>query len=291
MSIAYLLQGGTLIDGTGAEPRPNDDLLVCEGHIAGMGEIARRKATKHQDAIVIDCTGHTIMPGLVDGHVHLTFDEAASTNEFLYQRRQSFGAIVAAWNAQKLLRAGVTSCLDADSLWSTGVAVRDAIEAGVAEGPRLVAGGEALIPYPDPLGSDVFGPSRAPAHHRAVRGRDEMITEIRRMAANGVNWIKILASAPIPGQPGEQPVDVRRAADGLRHGPSARTAGRGALPAPDGHQRCRASRRRRHRPRLVHGRARARGGARSATGDHADVHVPRELRRLRRSRGCAGAAR
>jgi imidazolonepropionase-like amidohydrolase len=202
----YILRGGTLIDGTGAAPRPDSSVFICEGRIEGLHGIAERKAEHHPDTVAIDCTGHTVMPGLVDGHVHLTFDEAASGDDMYFHRQEPYLAIAAAWNVQKLLRAGVTSCLEPDSLWGLGASVRAAVEAGMAEGPRMVVGGQALVPFPDPIGNDVFGASRAPAHHRAVRGHDDIVAEIRRAIINGADWIKLIATAPLPGKSHEQPL-------------------------------------------------------------------------------------
>ena len=54
-------------------------------------------------------------------------------------------ALVAAFNVQKLLLAGVTGFLDADCLWNLGPALRDAIEAGIVDGPRMTSGMNALL--------------------------------------------------------------------------------------------------------------------------------------------------
>ncbi len=68
--------------------------------------------------------------------------------------------MLSAYNARKVLRAGVTSVLDADCLWNIGCELRDAIEAGIVEGPRMRAGGQALM--------TMLGGTAGP-HDRATR--------------------------------------------------------------------------------------------------------------------------
>ena len=68
------------------------------------------------------------MPGLIDAHCHITFGEPASNDELFFHRDRSTSALVAGFDVQKLLLAGVTGFLDADCLWNLGPALRDAID-------------------------------------------------------------------------------------------------------------------------------------------------------------------
>jgi len=140
-----LIRNGTVIDGTGKEPRPNTSVFICGDKIQGLGEEAEIKAKFRDDIRVIDAPGHTVMPGLIDSHTHLTLGEPRSNDELFQHREQNYAAMLAAWNAQKVLRAGVTSCLDADGIFWIGPALKEAIDAGIAEGPRLAVGGFALM--------------------------------------------------------------------------------------------------------------------------------------------------
>ena len=76
---------------------------------------------------IIDAEGKTL-PGLIDAHCHITFDEPNSNDELFFHRREGLSAIIAAHNVQKLVRAGVTGFLDADSVFDVGVDLRDAIK-------------------------------------------------------------------------------------------------------------------------------------------------------------------
>ena len=84
MSSCYLFENGTIIDGTGAAARPGA-VLVENDKIAAIGEDAARRATG--EATRIDARGMTVMPGLIDAHVHLSFDDAQSNAEIFYHRR------------------------------------------------------------------------------------------------------------------------------------------------------------------------------------------------------------
>jgi imidazolonepropionase-like amidohydrolase len=66
---AILIVGGTLIDGSGAAPRRNEAILIDNGRIRGIGASIERQAPR--DVQRLDATGKWIMPGLIDGHIHL----------------------------------------------------------------------------------------------------------------------------------------------------------------------------------------------------------------------------
>ena len=66
----------------------------------------------HSGATVIDATGCTVMPGLIDAHVHCTFDDVQSNDELFFHRDHTLAALIAAQNLQKLLLAGVTGFCD-----------------------------------------------------------------------------------------------------------------------------------------------------------------------------------
>jgi imidazolonepropionase-like amidohydrolase len=145
MSSIYLFENGTIIDGTGAPPRPGA-VLVENDTIAAIGDDAARRATQAPQGVTrVDARGMTVMPGLIDAHVHLSFDDAQSNAEIFYHRRNALSALVAAYNARKVMRAGVTSILDPDSVYECMVDVRDAVESGVIEGPRIACGAYALM--------------------------------------------------------------------------------------------------------------------------------------------------
>ena len=103
-----LIYNGTLIDGSGAPAQPGTSVLVDGNRVAAV-EPAQppRNGDAHGPIAVIDATGKTIMPGLIDAHCHMTYGEPRAEEELDLYASLEYRALRAAWNAQKVLRAGV----------------------------------------------------------------------------------------------------------------------------------------------------------------------------------------
>lgn len=126
-------KNGLLIDGTGAEPVQNGLVLVEDDKIVYAGP--DREVT--EDYEVIDITGKTIMPGLIDSHLHfsgnLTDDDSDWVLEDVVQK-----TVVAVQQAHECLENGLTTV---GEISRSGIQIRDMVEAGVMKGPRVVATG------------------------------------------------------------------------------------------------------------------------------------------------------
>ena len=126
-------KGGLLIDGTGAEPVVNSLVLTGDDKIAYAG------ADKEigPDYEVVDITGKTIMPGLIDSHLHfsgnLTDDDSDWVLEDVVQK-----TVVAVQQAHECLENGLTTV---GEISRSGIQIRNMVEAGVMKGPRVVATG------------------------------------------------------------------------------------------------------------------------------------------------------
>lgn len=197
MGSAILLEHGSVIDGTGRAPFAAD-VLVENDLIAAVGADATARARHLQHASRVDATGMTVMPGLIDAHCHLSFDDAASNPELFYQRRNALSALVATYNAKKLLRAGVTGVLDPDSVFENMVDVRDAIEAGFFEGPRIACGCYALITGVGGTAGRLINDTGETGYYKVVSGKDEIVAEVRRQVKVGADWIKVHVSGIAP---------------------------------------------------------------------------------------------
>lgn len=126
-------KGGFLIDGTGAEPVKNSLVLVEDDKITYAGP---EKAVG-ADYQVKDITGKTIMPGLIDSHLHfsgnLTDDDSDWVLEDVVQK-----TVVAVQQAHECLENGLTTV---GEIGRNGIAIRNMVEAGVMKGPRVVTTG------------------------------------------------------------------------------------------------------------------------------------------------------
>lgn len=200
MADDLLLAGGAVIDGTGAPPQPDTDVLIRDGRIVAVGSQASAQAG---DAARIDAAGATIMPGLIDCHLHSTFDDVQSNDELFFHRDATMVTLVAAQNMGKLLRAGVTSFVDPDTAHGIGPALRDAIEAGVVVGPRMRTGVQALLTAVGGTAGRLIPDEGTVGYAQIVNSVDEVVLWTRRHIKYGADWIKLHATGSIPGRSGE----------------------------------------------------------------------------------------
>jgi len=197
---SIILKNASIIDGSGALPY-SGHLVIKENKI---DSILKDNAFSHdKEASVIDLKGKTLMPGLIDAHCHISFDEPRSNDELFFHRREGLAAIIAGTNALKVLQSGVTSFFDADSLYSVGVDLRDAIESGVIIGPRMAVGGNALLTSAGGTAGRLIPDEGKRGYGAVVTSKDEIILEIRRQIKMGVDWIKIHVSGMVPRQSSE----------------------------------------------------------------------------------------
>ena len=83
MNAALLIENGTVIDGTGRDPYPAS-VFIENGKIAAIGVDADKRAVHQRRVEKLDVKGMTVMPGLIDTHCHLAFDDAGSNSEMRY---------------------------------------------------------------------------------------------------------------------------------------------------------------------------------------------------------------
>jgi imidazolonepropionase-like amidohydrolase len=185
----HAILGGTLIDGTGRPPVRDAAILVEGGTIRAVGP--RLGLTVPENAEVVDATGRTVLPGMVDSHVHVYttgFSPVAPKGDEL-----AYGGVVAANNLRTALQAGVTTARDVAS-GHVGLAMRTAIERGVWIGPRLYVCGRGICM----TGGHGSGGVRGGLGVHEVNGAAAIRAAIREERKAGVNLIKILTSHRSP---------------------------------------------------------------------------------------------
>lgn len=204
MATNILIEHGTVVDGTGADASPDTAVLLSGDEIVALGSPAVDEAARRDDVRRIDATGRTVMPGLVDCHAHMTFAEPEGNDELFFHRREGYSAMVAAQDAHKVLRAGVTALLDPDSLWFLGVELRDAIDNDVVHGPRMKAGGNALMTAIGGTAGRLIKDDGRTGYGVVVHSRDEIVSEVRKQVKHGVDFVKIHVTGLIPTRPGKE---------------------------------------------------------------------------------------
>lgn len=199
-----LIDNGRVIDGTGAAPWTGSVYLDGERIVAvgvAADAAARSAEARNESVRRLDASGRCVMPGLIDGHCHISFDEPNSNDELFYHRRHGLAAIVAAQNARKLLRAGVTGIMDADSIFEIGIDLRDAVEAGIVEGPRISTGAYALWTSVGGTAGRLIPDQGVLGYGKVVSGSAAIVSEVRRQIKAGADWIKVHVTGLVPRHP------------------------------------------------------------------------------------------
>jgi imidazolonepropionase-like amidohydrolase len=188
-----VIKNGTLIDGTGARPRPNDRIVVRGGSIAEIGPEA--PIDQGSGAEFIDAGGRFILPGLIDGHVHLSMFQGTPPG-IGFPTSAEFCTLRAAQNLMPILRAGFTSVSVPGGKWFVDATLRDAVNTGVLQGPRIFCAGRALTPPGGIFDNRPSADDDLPADATGVLCRtvEDFVAETRRQCARGVDMIKIADS-------------------------------------------------------------------------------------------------
>ncbi|HEY7032310.1 MAG TPA: amidohydrolase family protein [Thermomicrobiales bacterium] len=175
-----VILAGTLLDGTGAEPRRDVAIHLKDGVITGVeaaGSVPR-------GATVLDVHDYTVMPGLINMHAHTTLPGDGTPFAEWMALPDELQLLQAQTNATVALRSGVTTIRDCGGRGRIMFRLREAIRAGIVAGPRFVLCGRALTitgGHCHYFGGEADGP-------------DEMRRVARQLLKEGADFIKIMAS-------------------------------------------------------------------------------------------------
>jgi imidazolonepropionase-like amidohydrolase len=138
-----LISSVAVFDGTGGPLLPEHSVLVEGDRISWVGPAAQ--APEVPGARVVDGTGRTLLPGLMNNHVHLGADVAESARSGDTLAGSVVEATVHATNnLRETIATGVTSVRDCGSVEGFAIEVRDLVERGVIPGPRVQAAGRVI---------------------------------------------------------------------------------------------------------------------------------------------------
>lgn len=193
MSQRTILTGAEIFDSSGAPPATDTAIVVEGNRIAELAPASSLPAAGDERTIELP-PGSTIVPGLIDMHVHLC-DWAAPLDIASDPARL---AIHAAGNARLTQQAGITTVRDVGSAFNIGPAVRDAVARGAVLGSRVVASSR-LICMTGGHGSELGWNG---TFAREANGPDDCRKAVREEIKAGVDWIKVAldGARAVPGK-------------------------------------------------------------------------------------------
>ncbi|MBK7473873.1 MAG: amidohydrolase family protein [Betaproteobacteria bacterium] len=196
---------GKLFDGLGDAWTTAATVVVEDGKVSFVGASG---AAPHPDAgagdLVLDYAKYCVIPGLIDLHTHLAYGNAKSEENIDIYAPMEFRALRGLFFSQQVLAAGYTSICSPGDAGRISLSVRNAINAGLFHGPRVMAAGPYITSrqgladwYPSWIGTPETGVGHL------VRSLDESIEEVRRQVKEGVDCIKIAMDGRMKRDDGE----------------------------------------------------------------------------------------
>ncbi|OBX19169.1 Xaa-Pro dipeptidase [Erythrobacter sp. QSSC1-22B] len=195
-----VVHAGNVITDADSEPMGPATITVTDGRIVS---VARGWNAAPEGAETVRLEGMTVVPGLIDLHVHLTGDPGGDFWKGAVEPEE-WGVVVGAKNAAKTLRAGFTTVREAGSAQHSGFALRRGTEEGMIEGPRIVAAGPSLAIVGGHGDVSGFRPevNAVLTSGYTCTGAVECAAKVRRASQNGSDVIKITATGGVLSQQG-----------------------------------------------------------------------------------------
>ena len=146
----------------------------------------------------VNLAGHTLLPGFIDAHTHLTSIDNDGGDLAVLKETDAHGGIYATINARKTLEAGFTTVREAGNASFADVAIRDAVNRGLTPGPRIHASGPALGSTGGHADVNGWSPYlEIPGTGVIVDGADAIRKQVRTNVKYGADQIKIVATGGI----------------------------------------------------------------------------------------------
>lgn len=193
-----VIHAGTVIDGVSEQPRQSMSIIIDDGKII---EIRNAYVRAGRNDVVVDLKQHTVMPGLMDMHVHLTL----KVNPKRFENRFRLSAVDFAYKsvnyAQATLMAGFTTVRDLGSRDGLAIALRNAINRNDIIGPRIYAAGKSLSTtggHADPsngLKASLMGDPGP--KDGVINSPADAVKAVRQRYKQGADLIKITATGGV----------------------------------------------------------------------------------------------
>jgi imidazolonepropionase-like amidohydrolase len=168
-------------------------ITIIDGRIAA---VATQDAAVPAGARRIDLPGMTLLPGLIDMHTHITADPRYGGYRGL-EFTDNFWTVVGVANAKKTLEAGFTTIRNVGSDNFDDVAIKQGIEQGIVQGPRIVPATYAIGATGGHCDSTEFPPSVSVPSPQVANGPEELRATVRKLHKYGAEVIKFCGTGGV----------------------------------------------------------------------------------------------
>ncbi|MEK7370375.1 MAG: amidohydrolase family protein [candidate division NC10 bacterium] len=206
-----VLLGAAIIDGTGAEPIRKRAVVVEEGRISRVVDEAQVPRGER-----VDLSGHTLLPGLINSHIHLCLGAEPDPVRALLQDPPAVTVVKMGLRAREIVEAGVTAVRDMGGRDHLELGIRHAINQGWIPGPRMLAAGKPIC----------MTGGHGHWMGREADGADDARKAVREQLKAGADVIKLIATGGVltPGvEPGASQLTLEEMRAAIEE---ARKAGR-----------------------------------------------------------------
>jgi len=214
-----LIKAGRIIDGLGGKPLESK-IIVVEGKIIKwIGDENSLHGEKTSN--IIDLSGHTVLPGMIDCHLHTSFNGEPNYYDIVLKQSVAYRTLTSLRNIQSDLMAGFTTIRVMGEKSHLDIALKTAINEGIVVGPRIVAAGQNItvtgghadlwlaedFEYVEGLGGII------------ANGPEEFRKAARNQLKYGADFIKLVVTGGVmsaggdPGLPYLSYEEIKAAAD------------------------------------------------------------------------------
>lgn len=179
-----LLIGQKLIDGTGNKPIENPAILIQGSKIAAVGRQGEITIPTSENITKLDYGDKTLLPGLIDCHVHICMSADDNPLARLYEESDDMLLLRAANNVRLALKAGVTTLRDCGGRNMVTFSIKEATKKKIIVGPRLLLSGRPITM----TGGHCF------FLNGEADGVDDVRKASRQLIKEGADFLKIMAS-------------------------------------------------------------------------------------------------
>ncbi len=188
-----ILKNALLIDGTGATPVTDACVIIDGPNIVWAGRKENQNSTQYPEAQVLDLKGMTLLPGLIDAHVHLSLHGSPHYFNDMIMETPALAALKAVKKLRRMIESGFTTIRTMGDKGQIDIALKAAVDAGDIIGPRIRTSGSCLTITGGH--GDMFPPHvQIQGMARIVDGPEETRKAAREQIKVGADNIKLMAT-------------------------------------------------------------------------------------------------